>query len=311
MRITALVLASILVAGPYAGGLAQTAPERPQELVNQGTVGIISGGVTGTYVRIAADLAAALDDGYQLRVLPVVGKGSVRNVEDLLYLRGIDIAIVQSDVLDFYKKTNALPGIERHLTYVAKLYDEEVHVLAREGITSVDDLAGKKVNFGPQGSGTFMTSDIVFDQLGLEVDVQTDPEPKALERLKAGEIDAMVFVVGQPWPLISQIAPEDGLHFLDLPAERIAGAYLPTELTASSYPGIVPETDAVDTIAVGAVMAAYDWPAGHDRRTKVEHFVETFEAKFDDLKSAPYHPKWQEVDLTAEVPGWRRFETSP
>ena len=83
-----------------------------RDLVNQATVGIISGGVTGTYVRIAADLADAFDQGYDLRV-PLIGKGSVRNIEDLLLLRGIDIAIVQSDVLDFYKRTDLYPGIKQ------------------------------------------------------------------------------------------------------------------------------------------------------------------------------------------------------
>ena len=83
-----------------------------RDLVNGGVVGLISGGVTGTYVRIAADLANALDDGYELRVLPIIGKGSVRNIEDLLLLRGIDVAIVQSDVLDFYKRAELVPNIE-------------------------------------------------------------------------------------------------------------------------------------------------------------------------------------------------------
>ena len=86
-------LATILVvtAGPV---LAQAHSDRVQA-ANNDTVSVISGGIGGTYIRIAADLQAELDDIDNLRILPIVGKGSIKNIEDLLYLRGVDIAIVQ------------------------------------------------------------------------------------------------------------------------------------------------------------------------------------------------------------------------
>jgi len=170
------VVLSLLAAclpGTLAGQDA-AAPEQ-RDLVNQATVGIISGGIAGTYVRIAADLADAFDRGYDLRVLPVIGKGSVRNIEDLLLLRGIDIAIVQSDVLDFYKRAELYPGIEQKIAYITKLYNEEVHLLARAEFASIDQLRGRRVNFGNEGSGTFMTAGIIFDELGIEVEATTLP----------------------------------------------------------------------------------------------------------------------------------------
>jgi TRAP transporter TAXI family solute receptor len=278
-----------------------------RDLVNGGVVGLISGGVTGTYVRIAADLANALDDGYQLRVLPIIGKGSVRNIEDLLLLRGVDVAIVQSDVLDFYKRADLVPNIESKLRYIAKLYNEEVHVLAKLEYGTIDDLAGKPVNFGTDGSGTFMTASIIFDDLGIDVDVRSDPEPVALERLRAGEIDAMVFVGGKPVGFIGQVDRSEQLHLLAIPPERIEAAYLPSELTADAYPNLVDPAEPVQTVAVSAVLAAYNWPAGHPRREKVERFIQSFSANFDGLLEPPFHPKWQEIDLNAEVPGWQRM----
>ena len=271
------------------------------------TVGLISGGVTGTYVRIAADLANALDDGYELRVLPIIGKGSVRNIEDLLLLRGIDVAIVQSDVLDFYKRAELVPNIEGKIRYIAKLYNEEVHVLAKSEHATIDDLAGKAVNFGTEGSGTFMTASIMFEDLGIDVDVRNDPEPIALERLRAGEIDAMVFVGGKPVEFIGQVDRQEQLHLLAIPPERIEAAYLPSELTAEAYPRLVDPGAPVQTVAVSAVLAAYNWPADHPRREKVMRFVQSLFASFDTLLEPPFHPKWQEIDLGAEVPGWQRM----
>ncbi len=293
---------------PDRGDVAADEIAQQRGLVNGATVGLISGGISGTYVRIAADLADALDQGYELRILPVIGKGSVRNIEDLLFLRGIDIAIVQSDVLDFYRRAEVLPAIDDKIRYIAKLYEEEVHVLARDEIASIDELAGRRVNFGTEGSGTFMTASIVFDELGLEVEVTTWPEPEALERLRGGEIDALVFVGGQPLGLVTSVDAGDGLRLLPVPAERVEAAYVPAQLRGDSYPALIPAGQTIPTLAVGAVMAAYNWPSDHPRYASVERFVDRFFAEFDRLKQAPYHPKWQQVDLKAAVPGWQRMK---
>jgi TRAP transporter TAXI family solute receptor len=305
-----LVTLSVLLAGLQAV-ISQAAdiPEQRQ-LVNGATVGIISGGITGTYVRIASDLADAFDHGYDLRVVPVIGKGSVRNIEDLLLLKGIDIAIVQSDVLDFYKRANLYPGIENKVAYITKLYNEEVHLLARDAFASVDDLRGRRVNFGTEGSGTFMTAGIIFDELGIQVEATTFPEPEALAKLRAGGIDALVFVGGQPLALVSQIEADSGLKLLPIPADRVHAAYLPASLTAASYSKLIAPGESVPTLAVSAVMAAYDWPVGSPRSVKVKRFVDHFFADFDRLKQAPYHAKWREVDLRAPVPGWHRLDAA-
>lgn len=281
-----------------------------RDLVNKGTVGVIAGSLTGTDLRLAVDLAHAFNDGYEIRVLPIVGEGSVRNIEDLLYLRGIDIAIVQSDVLDFYKRTAAIANIDERINYIAKLHDEEVHILARDTYQTVDDLAGRRVNFGPEGSGTFMTANIIFEDLGVDIDVQADPPSAALGKLRDGAIDALVFVDGAPIDLLEQIRAEEPLHLLEIPPERIKGAYLPATLTTEQYPSLINPGQAVQTVAIGEVLAAYNWPAGHPRRVKVSRFVQHFFADFERLLEPPYHPKWQEVDLSAEVPGWQRLPSA-
>src|ERR671926_277287 len=108
--------------------------EAMRNRANAGTIGVVSGGVDGTYVRIAADLASVLDDGDNLRVLPMIGKGSVQNVADIIFLKGIDIGIVQSDVLAYAKRERLYPGVDKSIQYIAKLYDEELHILAARDI---------------------------------------------------------------------------------------------------------------------------------------------------------------------------------
>ena len=303
------ILAAALACAFVTAGAAAQSPEEIRAQVNKGTVGIISGGVNGTYIRIATDLASVLDDGKTIRVLAIMGKGSVQNIDDILYLRGIDIGIVQSDVFAFVKSQNRHPTIDQRINYITKLYNEEFHLLARKDIASVEDLAGQKVNFGVQGSGTFMTASIVFDTLKVDAEPVSFDQGLALEKLKTGEIAAMVYVAGKPTSLFQhEITPEDNLKLLTVPATpAMLETYLPSRFTNEDYPNLVAEGEAVKTVAVGAVMAVYNWDPGTPRYRKVARFIDAFFGRFDEFKQAPRHRKWQDVSLTAEVPGWNRF----
>jgi TRAP transporter TAXI family solute receptor len=300
-----------LLGGPAAWAQGNARPRSLAETTrdaNAGTVGVISGGADGTYIRIAADLAAVLDEGEYLRVLPVIGKGSLQNISDLLYLRGIDIAIVQSDVLAAATRDRLFPGVGQLVQYIAKLYDEEVHVLARRDIERVEDLAGKPVNIDLSGSGTAMTASLVFGSLGVNVQAVHAPQDLALERLRRGEIAALVYVTGKPARLFSGVRAEEGLHLLSLPlAPALLQTYLPAPIEHADYPNLVPEGSPAQTVAVGAVLAVYAWKPGSERYGKLVRFQERFNRKFPDLLQPPRHPKWREVNLTAQVPGWTRF----
>jgi TRAP transporter TAXI family solute receptor len=304
----ALLAAALMWPGEAAAQRAEARRDR----LNQNTVTIITGGVNGTYVRIASDLAAVLDQGDRLRVLPMLGKGSVQNITDLLYLRGIDVAIVQSDVLRFVRDQGIEANIEGRIRYVTKLYNEEVHVLARGGIASLADLAGKPVNFDVKGSGTAMTATTLFGLLGIAVAPTHFDQALALEKLRTGEIQAMLFVAGKPTELFRAIDPAPGLRFLPIPANpTLLETYLPSTLEHRDYPRLISEgSPPLETIAVGAVMAAYNWDTNTDRYRRVARFVEAFFGRYDAFLKPPRHPKWQEVNLAATLPGWSRIQVA-
>src|SRR6266853_3601256 len=115
------------------------AAEQPVAAINRGVVELETSGAAGISVRIAEDLANLIDDGTTRRVVPVVGKGSLQSLTDLKYLRGIDMAILQTDVLDYAKEQRLIPALES-LTYITKLYNEELHLLARPEIKAIADL---------------------------------------------------------------------------------------------------------------------------------------------------------------------------
>ncbi len=279
-----------------------------REQVNRGTVGIIAGDMHSTTVRMSKDLATVLDDGDNRRVLTVVGKGSVQNILDLLYLRHIDVAIVQADVLEYFKARSVHPGVENAIRYVAKLHNEELHLLVRDDVQSVEDLAGKRVSFGALGSGTYITASILFGSLKIGVQPLMLDQALALEKLKTGKIDGLVYVVGKPARLFTEITPDDGLKLLPVPLPpKLLETYLPSKLTSDDYPDLVAPEAPVQTIGIGSVLAVYNWSPENWRYTKVERFTEALFDNFEAMQKPGRHPKWAEVNLAAELPGWQRF----
>ena len=135
---------------------------RMRDEINSGLVGIVSEGTDYT-VDLALGLAGEQN---RLRLLPIAGAGALQNAKDVMFARGIDFAILQTDVLDEIKRDPPFPGVEQYLQYVTRLYDQELHVLAGPDIQSIEDLRGKKVNFGLRDSGTYTTAMAVFDALG-------------------------------------------------------------------------------------------------------------------------------------------------
>jgi TRAP-type uncharacterized transport system substrate-binding protein len=263
----------------------------------------------GTDLGEATDLAASLDGSHDhLRVLPVAGKGAFQNVTDIVFARGIDIGIIQSDVLAALKRNPPFPHLENSLQYITKLYDAEVHILAGKDVNSVEDLASKKVNFGMRDSGTDMTANIIFGRLGVIVDETSFSQPVALEKLRRGEISAMVYVVGKPARLFQEIRPDESLHFVPVTTTTdLGGSYTPATLRPEDYPELIEAGRPIATLAVGSVLAAYNWPAGTERYRKVANFVRVFFDRLHDLQAPPHHPKWRDINLVAEVPGWTRF----
>jgi len=275
---------------------------------NQWTVGVAGGLIDGTYMRFADELGKVLDDGDNLRILPMVSYGAASNLEDLIYLRGVDLAITQSDVFEYFRTERKTPNLQNRVHYVLRLPVSELHILAKTDIRSIEDLRGKKVNFGPAGSGSSLTGTIVFQRLGIQVEQVLIDQQSAMQKLLSGEVAALVRVVGKPVDFFTRIPPSAGLHLVPIPfTKTFADYYTLGEFQAKDYPSLVPEGQKVDTIAVPAVLAVFNWPKGSDRYRRVERFIEALFTKWDKFQVAPRHPKWRDVNLAATVPGWTRF----
>jgi TRAP transporter TAXI family solute receptor len=311
-----LLTASLLtllfgIAGAFAQAAANKAKVAPAAPAAPavGTVGIVTGDIDSTGLRIASDLSRLLDTSNGLRIIPMIGKGSFQNISDLMTLKAVDVAIVKSDVMARILKTNRQPGIQSRMQYVAKLYSEELHVLSRMQFLCLQDLSGRRVSFGPKDSGVAITAEAVFEANNIKVDPLYLDHEDAIERLKRGEIDALVYVGGKPSHAFDKVTYKDHVHFLDVEyLPSLQGTYLPAIMTSEDYPTLIAPNESVATIGVSSVMAVHNWPPQSERYKVMSRFTESFFSEFDKLKTGTFSAKWREVNIRAPIRGWQRFQ---
>ncbi len=307
------VISWLLGAASSAGAnVSQTDPSTSGDGKGEVTLRIFSAGGDGADVRIVADLAAVLNDIDQLRIVPIVGTGGRRNINDLLIEPALaDVAIVQADALNAMK-ADPQSDVERKLRYIAKLFNEEVHVAARSDIEQLSGLGGKKVAVGVAGSGTNLTANAVFAALAIPIEALALDPATAMEKLKTGEIDAMVTVSGKPAgtvPALAEAAAPGGkLHLLSIPVnDALLVDYVPSTLSHDDDPELIAPGETIETISVPAVMVVATADPGSERGRAIATFVNALFTNFARFQSPPRHPKWREVNLAASVSGWRRL----
>jgi TRAP-type uncharacterized transport system substrate-binding protein len=296
------------VARPPARPVVLT-DQQQKDRINSWTVGLAAGRIEGAPLLLASELARVLDDGDSMRVLPIVTRGPFDNVYDLLYLRGVDAAIVYGDVLDHFKNKPEFAGSWKRINYLLSLFPSEVHVFARPEIKSIQDLAGKVVNFNTPGTAANFSGPIIFRQLGIDVKATFIPHKVAMEKMRdSNEIAATFWLSTKPLPQFLKGKWPEGFRFLPVEYSSKLEYYAPTQLEHADYPSLIPEGQQIATISVPSVLAVYDWPANTDRHRRLVRLVDYLLDRFQNLQKEPgYHERWKDVNLAGQVPGWQRF----
>jgi TRAP-type uncharacterized transport system substrate-binding protein len=181
-------------------------------------------------------------------------------------------------------------------------------VLASRDVKTLDDLKDKKVNFSEAGSSTQITARDVFGLLSVSVQEVNMSQADAIAAIKKGDIAATVVISGKPAGVLSRIPASDNLHLVEIPFNRtLENIYIQGQLEQALYPNLIDTGQSVQTVAVDSVLITNNWQPASDRYRRVTKFVEALFSRFGELQKPPRHPKWQEVDLAKELPGWQRF----
>ena len=291
-----------------------TATDIAREAANQNTVYLMGGGPGGTFIQLASDLSDHLDSD-DLRVIALTGQGSRQAQEDLLYLEGVDIVMISSQVREHAIRNNLIPDFDLadSIQYISALFPQEFHLIVRDTITSIDDLEGRPVNLGPETSGGFLAGTILFNDLGIQIDARTLSNSAGVDALLAGEIDGVLRVAGQPTGVVSDIPAGAAVRFLSVPPDRLlTPVFAEATIRGESYPNLLEAGAQIPTLSspgVFAVLNPEDETPG--RAERIERFIEAYFANFDAFQdSTTFHPKWTEMDLSQDVPGWTRHPTA-
>jgi TRAP-type uncharacterized transport system substrate-binding protein len=322
LLLATLVLAAMMLqpadleaqtAQPSKGNAQAVRRAFPQETeknrMNAWTVGLAGGLLEGAPIRLAAEMARVVDDGANLHLLPIVTRGATENLNTLLHLRGVDTAIINSDALEEYRIQ--VPQIRSRITYLLNLFPSELHVFVRPEITSLQDLAGKKVNFNTQGTAAAYSGPLIFSRLGIEVEKTFIPHQVALEQMRKGEMAAVVFITSKPVDAFVRGRWETGFKFLPVQYDsKFEDYYLPATLETNEYPNLIKQGERVSTIAVPTALVAFNWPPRSNRYQRVARFVDYLFSRIDRLQAPGFDPKWKSINLAATVPGLTRFQAA-
>jgi TRAP transporter TAXI family solute receptor len=246
----------LVVSLGLAAGLCATGASA-QQLFRIGT-----GGLSGSYYPIGQLIATAVTQPGRLVVSAQASNGSVANVTAVAG-GALESGFSQSDIAAWAQQGTGLyqgrAGAPT-LRLIANLYPEAVHLIARRGagVRTVADLRGKRVGMDEAGSGTLVHARLILAAWNIK---ETELRPEyikagpAIERMKAGEIDALFFVGGVPSAAVSELAtsapgidlvPIDGAAAQGL---RMASRYFSAAtIGADAYPGVA----GVQTLAVSA-----------------------------------------------------------
>ena len=277
--------------------VAALSERRPLDIVS-----LISSKPDSSFPDFVGDLDAILSRNH-LRLLPILGRGPLHTVNDLLYTPGIDIAVVQADAIGALDHP-----ARRRLRYIAKVYDEQFHVVAGREITDIRQLDGRKVNIDGPGTGTYLTARNVFKRLKVTPEFTTDDQATSYRKLSAGEIAAAVYVAPGPARELGAFANDSRFHLVPVKyGDEIAGDYLPSEFDPSHYPSLIESGTRVETIAVANVLAVLNWPESSERYRRLARFVSAFFSRYDSSLMHDHRSKWDEGIPSARVPGWQRF----
>src|SRR5581483_7786196 len=147
----------------------------------------------------------------------------------------------------------------------------------------------------------------IFSRFKIEVEETNFKEGDALEKLKKGEIAALVATAGKPSPVLRALRGD--YHIVPIPFDvsTMLSDYVPSRLTHEDYPNLIPEGQTVDTLASGVIVIAFNWPKNSDHYRRLEKFVEAFFPRVADFQQPPRHAKWKETNVAATIPGWKRF----
>ncbi|NMA25674.1 MAG: TAXI family TRAP transporter solute-binding subunit [Clostridiales bacterium] len=287
-RITAGVLVVLVLCAMLLTGCGGT----------KTTLKMATGGTTGTYYAFSGTVSQVLSEKIKNLSFDVQSTGASKANIYLIADEEADIAIVQNDVMYYAANGIDLFNGEKveGFSAMAGCYAEVVQIVSKSGISSIDELKGKRVSVGDVGSGCEFNAWQIFEAYGITRDdivVHNLSFADSATALKDDKIDAFFCVAGAPTTAVVELATSNSINLLEVDDEHAAilmekyPFYTQYSVPADSYKGVSKD---VKTVAVVATYIVSD-------KLDEDLVYEMTKALFENAKQiGDAHPKGKELD---------------
>lgn len=227
---------------------------------------MLTGGTSGTYYPLGGEMAKIISDETGVQTDAVSSNASADNVQDL-HDDQAEIAFVQTDVVaNAVEGTNAFEGNQiDDILALGSLYPETVQIVTTDkaGITSVEDLAGKKVSVGAPGSGTYINAEQILEIHGMsmdDIDAQHLDFGESTGGIQDGNIAAAFITAGTPTGAVEGLSATETVSIVPIEQDKVDELiekypYYAADTVESGTYGL--ESD-VSTVAVLAMLIVKD-----------------------------------------------------
>jgi TRAP-type uncharacterized transport system substrate-binding protein len=301
------------VIGAIVGLLVSSAcaeAPNPRAEARKGLVSVLTDGITdpgGQATQAINQFAAYASHIANVRVLPIAGHGAAANVRDLLFLRGVDFAVLNSDVLAFLDQTGKYPDARRRIRYVTHLFDQKVFLLVRNEIKTIEDLRGRKlVVLSEDGAGR-VTAGALFGLRKIDAAVEAIGPGEVLDDAGLGKFHGALLLSDELAQVRFGVQMRQDYHLLPVTmTPELQKTYQSAMIEGQELAGFSNATS-VETVAVSALLAVFNWTPSQGRYADVTNFVTALFLNLKGLRQQASNSIWRQANISAQPPGWTRF----
>jgi TRAP transporter TAXI family solute receptor len=249
----AFVLALSMILSACGGGSGSGDPSQ---------LSLVTGGTGGTYYPLGGQIANIVTDATDVETTAQVSNASAENMQTL-HSGEADLGFTQTDIASYAKEGKLMfegSAIDT-VSAIGTLYPETIQIvtLKDSGITSIEDLKGKKVSVGAPGSGTSANAEQILEIHGItlnDIDAQYLAFDESVDGIQDGNIAAAFITAGTPTGSVEGLSAVKDVNILGITDEKAAALiekypyYAKDVIKQGTYKL---ETD-VTTVAVQAML---------------------------------------------------------
>jgi ABC-type amino acid transport substrate-binding protein len=292
---------------------AEAQRQRPPDATGAVAVSVLTDGIVGPNSRATRainELAERPEGIGRVRVLPIAGRGATENVRDLLQLRGVDLAILNSDILQFLDRTRQHPQARRLVRFVTHLFDQKVYLLVRKDLNAIEDLRGRRLVVLSKGAGSHITATVLFGQLGIDVTLEALGSEVDLDDAGLAKVDGVLLLSDELARVRLSAPARQGLRVLPIGlTPALQGIYKRALIEPQELPGL-PDKGSTETVAVSTLLAVYDWNPSQARFAGVSSFMGGLFSALPSLRQRNPGSVWRQADINAQLAGWTRHSAA-